>query len=87
MNREEMLKKLGVSSEELDDFVRKYHHFLSTLDARQRDLITRSLPTVHQAMKAFGPDVKEDELVKLFHGGKEIPIVACMFPLSSQPTK
>ena len=87
MNREEMLKKLGLSSEELDDFVRKYHHFLGTLDPAQRDMITRSLPTVDQAMKAFGPELKADELIKLFHGSKQIPIVACMFPLASTPTE
>jgi hypothetical protein len=86
MDREEMLKQMGVTNEEFKDFLRKYHHFVKTLDAAQLDLLNRSLPTMREAITAFGPDVDPVELIKLFGDDGEHPTTALMFPLGSQRT-
>ena len=68
------------------DFQQKYSQFFNSLDAAQRAIITRSLPTLHQAMKTFGPDVDEEELIKLFGGGKNDPVIAILFSIAHRRT-
>jgi len=78
MNREEMLKHLGVTSDELDDFMKKFLAFLATLNKRQRALVTRSLPSIEQALEVFGPKVSADDLRRLFGGDKHHePVIFC----------
>jgi hypothetical protein len=79
MNQEDMLKELGVSAAQLHDLLGKFHAFFASLDEPQRAAIRRSLPTVHEALLAFGPTVNEEDLLKLFEGdaGKD-PIILCV---------
>jgi hypothetical protein len=81
MNRDEMLKHLGVTAPELADFLRKFSAFLSTLDKAEQAMMHRALPTLHQIHKAFGPDVSADELLHLFGGDSEHPPVFMAPPL------
>jgi hypothetical protein len=89
MNPEEMLKELGLSRHELDDTLAKFHSFLASLDKRQHAAVTRSLPTMAEAVAAFGPDVKADDLRKLLEGegGRLGPVTLCMFPLHQRKSK
>ena len=73
MNRDEMLKELGVTSKELHDFLGKFSAFLATLDTKEKAMMHRALPTLHQVLKAFGPDVTAEELLELFGGDAEHP--------------
>jgi hypothetical protein len=75
MTREEMLKKLGVTSVELHDFLSKYSSFVASLDVAQHTLISNSLPSMDQAMASFGPGVSADDLTRLFGGDAQHPPV------------
>jgi hypothetical protein len=76
MNQEEMLKELGVSRREFDDLLTKFHGFVGSLDERQQAVVKRSLPTITEAAASFGPDVKPDDLRRLFkEGSGELPIL------------
>lgn len=66
MNREELLKALGLSSEEFHDLLKKFDAFFSSLNKNQQVIVRRSLPTVAQALSALRPDVSEAELEKFF---------------------
>jgi hypothetical protein len=88
MNPDEMLKELGLSRHELDDILAKFHAFLGSLDKRQHAAVTRSLPTLAEAVAAFGPDVKADDLRKLLEGdGRLGPVTLCMFPLNQRKSR
>lgn len=79
MNRDEMLKELGVSADELHDLLEKFHAFLASLDEPQRAAIRRSLPTLAEALAAFGPNVTEEDLLKLFEGDVgHKPVIICV---------
>jgi hypothetical protein len=73
MNREEMLKHLGITGPELDEFLKKYAEFLANLDKGQHALISRSLPTMKQAMASFGGQVTAEQLTELFGGDQHTP--------------
>jgi hypothetical protein len=82
-----MLKELGVSQKELDELLAKFHAFLESLDERQRAVVKRSLPTLAEALAAFGPDVNRDDLLKLFEGDKKYePVILC-FPLHHRKSR
>jgi carboxylesterase type B len=86
MTREELLKALGVTDEQLRDFLRKYRHFLGTLDEPQRKMMIRSTPTLETAQKFFTDEVLLEDLLRLFESddshGK--PVILC-FPISVGP--
>ncbi len=81
MSRDELLKALGLSSDELNDLLKKLRDFLDSLNAAQRTVIERSLPVIKEALTAFGPNVTEAELLALFKGDIHHPPVICIFPL------
>jgi hypothetical protein len=66
MTRDEMLKRLDLSDEELKELLQKFGKFLKSLNDRQRAVIERSLPTTAAAAKTFGPTVTPVHLEQLF---------------------
>jgi hypothetical protein len=65
MTREEMLKKMGLTHEELKDYWQKLGHLHASLNDRQRAVLERSLPTYSAAAKTFGADVTAGDLQKI----------------------
>jgi hypothetical protein len=79
MNPDEMLKELGMSHAELHELLTKFHAFLLSLSEGQQNAIRRSLPTLAEAIKAFGPGVNAGELLKLFDGDEaHLPVILCL---------
>ena len=62
MTKREFLDQLGLSNEEFRDLIRKFVHFLEPMNEAQRDAVRRSMPTIAEAAKSFGPDVTQDSL-------------------------
>jgi len=81
MNREDMLKKLGVSHDQLLDLFRKFEAFFNTLDPQQQQVVKKSLPTVKDAAAAFGPDASEADLLSLFQADPQRAPLAIFLPL------
>jgi hypothetical protein len=73
MTREEMLKKMGLTHEELKDYWQKLGQLHASLNDRQRAVLERSLPTYSAAAKTFGTDITAVDLQKIVraeqHGG------------------
>jgi hypothetical protein len=80
MNHDEMLKELGMSHAELRDLLAKFDDFLKSLTEAQQNAVRRSLPTHSEAIKAFGPGLKADDLLQLFGGDEAHPPVALVLP-------
>ena len=83
MNREDMLAKLGVSHDQLQDLFRKFEGFFNSLDAQQQQVVKTSLPSVKEAADAFGPEASEADLLNLFQADEARPPLACFLPLQS----
>jgi hypothetical protein len=66
MTHDEMLKRLGLSDEELKELLQKFDKFHKSLNDRQRAVIDRSLPTTAATAKTFGATVTPAHLQKLF---------------------
>ena len=81
MNREDMLAKLGVSQDQLQDLFRKFEAFFSSLDTQQQQVVKVSLPSVKEAVDAFGADATESDLLNLFQADEQRPPLACFLPL------
>lgn len=64
MDREALLEKLGLTSEELQDFLRKFNDFKRTLNPAQLQILVRSLPSLEQARRSLGPT--DQDLADLF---------------------
>ena len=64
MDRESLLKNLGLSEDELTDFLKKFVNFERLLNAAQLKVLVRSLPNLEQARKSFCP--KPEDLAELF---------------------
>ena len=64
MTRDEMLKRMKLTDEELKDLIHKCKNFHNSLNEHQRAVVTHSLPTVTAAAKTFGPDVTAEDLKK-----------------------
>jgi hypothetical protein len=80
MNPDEMLKALDLSQGQLHELLAKFSAFLELLDERQRHAVRRSLPTLAEAVAAFGAEVDPAELLKLFEGDKAHPPVMICLP-------
>ena len=79
MDREALLKSLGLTNDELQDFLRKFAAFQRELNPAQLRVLVRSLPTIEQARKSLGPTT--GDLTQLF--GSELggrgDVVLCIF--------
>ncbi len=67
MTQREMLKKLGVSKDELHDLLTKMSNLQKRLSPKQRRLFQESMPTLQDAAIAFGPDVDPLDVQKFFN--------------------
>lgn len=81
MNREDMLKQLGVSQQQLQDLMQKFQTFFSSLDTQQQQVVKASMPTVKQAAAAFGSEVNEADLLDLFKADAQRPPLTCFIPI------
>jgi hypothetical protein len=71
MTREEMLNRMGLTSEEFKDLMLKLAQLRASLNDRQRAVLDRSLPTHSTAAKTFGADVTAGDLQKLLKAEQE----------------
>jgi hypothetical protein len=71
MTREEMLKKMGLTSEELTDLMQQLAQLRASLNDAQRAVLDRSLPTHSTAAKTFGADVTAGDLQKLLKADQQ----------------
>ena len=71
MTREEMLKKMGLTSEELTDLMQQLAQLRASLNDAQRAVLDRSLPTHSAAAKTFGADVTAGDLQKLLKADQQ----------------
>lgn len=69
--REELLRRLGLTDKELRDFLSKFMAFYRSLNEPQKRVIERTLPTLEQAARSFGPDVTVQDIEALV--GSEVP--------------
>ena len=83
MKHEDMLKQLGVSHDQLQDLFRKFEAFFNSLDAQQQQVVKKSLPTVEEAVQAFGAEATQDDLLTLFKADVQRMPLACFLPLQS----
>lgn len=66
MTRDEMLKRMGLTSDGLNDLLKQYREFHDKLKPEQQSVLKRSLPSLEDAAKSFGPDVTPKDLQDLF---------------------
>ena len=66
MDRQRLLKRLRLTQPELDDLLTKWRNLHKSLNAAQRKVIDASLPDTKTALKTFGPDCTEKDLLDLF---------------------
>jgi DNA-binding FrmR family transcriptional regulator len=71
MTREEMLKKMGLTSEELTDLMQQLAQLRASLNDAQRAVLDRSLPTHSAAATTFGADVTAGDLQKLLKADQQ----------------
>jgi hypothetical protein len=67
MTSDEMLKRMGFTDRGmLDELLAKYQKFHDDLKPEQQTVLKRSLPSIEEAAKSFGPDVTPKDLQALF---------------------
>lgn len=64
MDREALLKSLGLTGDELQDLVQKFLTFQRELNPAQLSVVLRSLPTLERARASLGPT--PEDLTELF---------------------
>ena len=64
MDRVALLDRLGLTGEELQDLLRKFHDFERGLNQAQLKVLVRSLPSLERARASLGPT--NEDLTKLF---------------------
>lgn len=77
MDRQKLLKKLGLTQQELDELQVKTRHFIRSLNKAQRKVVEASLPSVTKAMDCFDDDVSEQDLLELFSQGDDGQPMVC----------
>ena len=65
MTKQEFLNEVGLSNDEIRDLMQKFVCFLEPLSEAQRDAVHRSLPTIAEAARSFGPDVTRERLSEI----------------------
>jgi len=65
MNRQEMLRKMNLTAAEHADLMKKYEAFAASLNENQQKVVTRSLLTIEQARKTFGPGTTVQDIEEL----------------------
>lgn len=62
MTRDEMLNKMGLTDAEHRDLMAKFTAFQNSLNANQKRVMSRSVVSLSQAAKSFGPNVTADDV-------------------------
>ena len=62
MTHDDMLKKMGLTHDEHKDLLSKFSAFHGSLNDNQKKVMARSMPTLEQAAKSFGPGVTPQHL-------------------------
>lgn len=62
MTKREFLDQLGLSSEEFRDLIQRFVYFLEPMNEAQRNAVRRSMPTIAEAARSFGPKVTQERL-------------------------
>ena len=65
MTQKQLLKLLGLTSEEFRDLLQKFADFQKSLNPAQRDAVERSMPTIAQARRSLGGDLTPEQLLDL----------------------
>jgi hypothetical protein len=76
MTHKQMLKKLGVSQDELTDLLTKISTLQKKLTPNQLTLFQGSLPTLEDAATAFGPTVDAVKVQNFFNKAHPIMGIA-----------
>ena len=79
MDRKELLKSLGLTEEELQDFLDKFAEFQRKLNPAQLKVLVRSLPNIDEARKHFG---QPHRISKIFFGEMRILLGRSLFVCS-----
>jgi hypothetical protein len=66
MDRKEMLKKMGLSENQLKHLLETFRHFYQGLEPAEKAVIRRSLPTLEEAARSFDHGIKAGDLEVLF---------------------
>lgn len=61
MNRDEMLRKLGLTDAQYRDLMGKLLTFCQSLDDSQKRVVRHNLPNLEEAARSFGPDVSVED--------------------------
>jgi hypothetical protein len=78
MNHDEMLSRLKLTEAEFRELLSKFSEFVESLNERQGDLVTASMPTLVQAAASFGPDVDPEDLARLLREFADDGVVIVM---------
>jgi hypothetical protein len=73
MDRQRLLKRMRLKQNEMDDLLSKWQQFSKSLNPAQRKVMNASLPSKEMALKAFGSDCSENDLVDLFGKDEHSP--------------
>lgn len=65
MTHDDMIAKMGLSTEEHRDLMIKFAAFHNSLNANQQRVMERSMPTLEQAAQSFGPGVTTQHIQSL----------------------
>ena len=63
--REMLISKMNLRPDEHADLMEKYLEFVSKLNENQQRVVTRSLLTLEQARKTFGPHTRIEDIEDL----------------------
>lgn len=65
MTRDQLLNKMNLTPAEHADLMAKYEAFAASLNPNQQKVVTRSLLTLEQARKTFGPHTTIEDIENL----------------------
>ena len=79
VDREDLLKRIGIDDGDFRDYLKKSVQFIDSLDREQRKFHLDHLPTrtIEQVAESLGPDVTEDDVRLLF--AEAPPVEGVMF--------
>jgi hypothetical protein len=77
MDRQQLLKKLGLTQHELDELLGKTRQFIRSLSKAQRKVVEASLPNITRALDCFDDGVSEKDLLDLFSHDEDNQRMVC----------
>jgi hypothetical protein len=87
MTKQEFLEGLGLSSEEFRDLMQKFGDFVESLNEAQQGVVRRSMPTVAETSRSFGPKMTPKDLERVLAGlgDNEFVMWGCFSGLERYP--